>query len=125
VVCLGCKTSTHFIFMHGWVWCRSNKKHGMTRYHELMFLHLVGYAGHVVRSGASEAQNVNTLFFILRSVQCGSHKHHVEARYAKHMFLYPLGSVGHIVRSGAFERKMSTHYFSYSSGSGADPKKVH
>jgi hypothetical protein len=42
------------------------KKLNMTRCSELVFLHPVGSAGHVVHSGANEAQNINVLFFMLR-----------------------------------------------------------
>jgi hypothetical protein len=36
-----------------------------TRYVELVFLHPVGSAGHVVHSCASEQQNIDALFFML------------------------------------------------------------
>jgi hypothetical protein len=36
-----------------------------TSYVELMFLHPVGSAGHVVHFGASGSRNVNALFFML------------------------------------------------------------
>jgi hypothetical protein len=35
----------------GWDWCGFNKKHVETSYVELLFLHPLGYAGHVVHSG--------------------------------------------------------------------------
>jgi hypothetical protein len=43
----------------------STKKPTGTRYAELVFLHPVGPAGHVVHSGASEARNGYTLFLML------------------------------------------------------------
>jgi hypothetical protein len=39
-----------------------DKKRVRTRYGELVFLHLVGSAGHVVHSGA---RNIDALFFML------------------------------------------------------------
>jgi hypothetical protein len=48
-----------------WALCGFHKKHGGTRFAELVFLHQVGSAGHVVHSGASEARNVDALFFML------------------------------------------------------------
>jgi hypothetical protein len=42
-----------------------DKKRAGTRYAELVFLHPVGSAGHVMHSSASGARNINTLFFIL------------------------------------------------------------
>jgi hypothetical protein len=41
-----------------------HKKRVGTRYDKLVFLHLVGFAGHIVHSGASGVQNAP--FFILR-----------------------------------------------------------
>jgi hypothetical protein len=46
--------------------CEIHKKHTGTRYAELVLLHLVGSAGHVVQSGATEVLNDDALFFMLR-----------------------------------------------------------
>jgi hypothetical protein len=43
-------------------------------YAELMFLHPVGSAGHVVLFGASRARNVIALFFILEKNRYGFNK---------------------------------------------------
>jgi hypothetical protein len=60
--------------MLGWARCRFHKKVDMTRYAELLFLHLAGSTGHVVDSGASVVQNVNALFFMLSWDRYGFHK---------------------------------------------------
>jgi hypothetical protein len=64
-------------------------------------LHLVGYVDHVVHSGASRAQNIDALFFMLGWALCGFHKKHSRTRYAELLFLHPVGSVCHVVHSGA------------------------
>jgi hypothetical protein len=45
--------------------CGLHKKRTETRYAEVVFLHLVGSARHVVHFGASGVQNIDTLFFML------------------------------------------------------------
>jgi hypothetical protein len=52
-------------FMLEWARCRFHKKSIGPRYAKLVFLHLVGFAGHVVHSGKPGAQNVDALFFML------------------------------------------------------------
>jgi hypothetical protein len=76
---------------------RYDKKRGGTRYAELVFLHLVGAAGHVVHSGAYGAPNVYALFFMLGCDRYGFDKKCVGTRYAELVFLHPLGSTGLVV----------------------------
>jgi hypothetical protein len=87
--------------MLGWAWSSFHKKHIRTRYAELMFLHPLGFAGHVVHSSASGLWNSRALFFMLRWAQCGFHKKRVGTRYNELLFLHP-GSAGHVVHSGAY-----------------------
>jgi hypothetical protein len=68
-----------------------------------VLLHPVGLVGHVVHSGASWAQNINTLFFMLLWACLGFHIKHTGTRYPKLVFLYPVVSVGHVLLFGAFE----------------------
>jgi hypothetical protein len=54
-VASGARNIDTLFFMLGWGWCCFNKKRAGTRYAELVFLHLVVSAGHIVDSGASGA----------------------------------------------------------------------
>jgi hypothetical protein len=84
-----------------WAWCESHKKHTGTHYAELVFLHPVQSVYDAVRSSASEAWNVNTLFFRLGWARCGSCKKRTGTRYAALVFFHQVQSAGHVVRSGA------------------------
>jgi hypothetical protein len=48
--------------MLGWDQYGFEKKCTKTRYADLVFLHLVGSAGHVMHSGASGERNIDILF---------------------------------------------------------------
>jgi hypothetical protein len=87
--------------MLGWAQCSFHKKHTGTRYTEHVFLHPVGYVGHIVHSGASWVRNINTLFFILWWDWYGYDKRYAGTCYTELVFLHPVGSVGHSVHSGA------------------------
>jgi hypothetical protein len=74
--------------MHGWAQLGFHKKHTGTLYAELVFLHPVGFASHVVHFGTSEVRNVDALFFMLRWDQYGFHKKWAGTRYTQLMFLH-------------------------------------
>jgi hypothetical protein len=96
---LGCETTTHHFSLLGGIGTDSRK--GASRHVTLNFLHPVGSTGHVVRSGASEVRNLDTLFSMLGWVQCYFHKKRARTRHAKLVFLHPVGYAGHVVHSSA------------------------
>jgi hypothetical protein len=68
--------------------------------------------GHVVHSGASEAQNDTALCFMLGWDQYTFYKKCVRTHYAKLVFFHPVGSTCHEVDSGASgARNVSTLFF--------------
>jgi hypothetical protein len=77
-----------------------NKKRNGTCYSAHVFFRLAGSVDHVAYSGASEAQNVDALFFMIRRAWCSFHKKHAGTSYTEHEFLHPVGSVGHVDHSG-------------------------
>jgi hypothetical protein len=89
------------IFKLGWDRYGFHNNLTRTRYVELLFLYLVLYAGHVVHFGASEARNVDALFFILGWDRYGFNKKHDGTCYAELVFLHLVGSAGHVVHSYA------------------------
>jgi hypothetical protein len=60
--------------MLGWVRCSFHKKSVGVRYAELVFLHLVGSAGHVLYSNASRPRNIDVLFFMFGWDWCIFHE---------------------------------------------------
>jgi hypothetical protein len=73
-----------------WVWCGLHKKHPGTRYAELVFLHLVGSAGHVVHFGASGMRNMIALFFMLSRDRYRFDKKCAGTPYAEFVFFQPV-----------------------------------
>jgi hypothetical protein len=86
--------------MLGWDWYGFNKKHTGTHYTELLFLHLVGSAGHIVHSSVSRASNVDALFFMLGWDRNGFDKMHARTYYADLVFLHLVGFAGHVMHFG-------------------------
>jgi hypothetical protein len=85
-----------------WALCGFHKKCYGTRYAELVLLHLVWYAGHIVCSGAFGAWNIDALYLMLMWARCGSHKKWAETHHAELVFLHPLQYVGHVARSATY-----------------------
>jgi hypothetical protein len=72
-------------------------------YTELLFLHPVGSAGHVVQSGGVWGANRRRTIFHAEWDRYGFDKKQFRRRYAKLVFLHPVGSAGHVVHSDASE----------------------
>jgi hypothetical protein len=81
---------------------RFHEKHVRTCYAELAVLHPMRALHHLVHSGASGEQNVDTLFFMLGWDWYGFDKNRAETHCVELVFLDLVGSVGHVVHSGAF-----------------------
>jgi hypothetical protein len=88
-------------FMLGWARHDFHKKCAGSHYAELVFLHPVGSAGHVVHSCAIGVRNVIALFFLLRWDRYGFDKKHAGTHYAKLVFSNLMESMGHVVHSDA------------------------
>jgi hypothetical protein len=87
--------------MLGWGQYEFDNKCIRTHYAELLFLHPVGSAGHVVHFGASGERIIDTIFFNVRWGRYGFDKKRFRTRYAELLFSHLVGSVGHVVHSDA------------------------
>jgi hypothetical protein len=70
----------------GWDLYGYGKMRAWTPYPKHVFLHPVGSAGHVVYNGASGAQNVHAMFFMLGWDRYEFDKKRVRTRYAELFF---------------------------------------
>jgi hypothetical protein len=77
-----------------------HKKRTGTHYAKIVFLHPVGFVGHVVDVGASGLRDVNALFSCSGALGVFPKKC-AGAQYTKLLFLHLVGYAGHVVHSGA------------------------
>jgi hypothetical protein len=89
--------------MLGWDWYGFEKKNIGTRYVELVFLHPAGSTGRVVHFGASRAQNIDALFFMLLWDRDRFDQKSTRKCYTELVFLHPVGSASPVVHFGASE----------------------
>jgi hypothetical protein len=105
--------------MLGWAHCGFYKKCAGTHYTELVFLHQVESAGHILHSTTSEEKNVDALSCMVMWDRYRLDKKRAGTHYSELVFLHPVGSVGHVVDSLASGHETSMQYFSCSGGPSA------
>jgi hypothetical protein len=88
-------------FMLGWDRYGFDKKRAGTHYAELVFLHPVGFVGHVILSYASWAGNMKELYFTHGWERYGFDKNRTGTHYAELVFVHPVGYGGHVVHFDA------------------------
>jgi hypothetical protein len=92
----------HDFLMLGWGRYGFHKRHTGRRYAKLVFLYPVGSVGHVVLSGVSGAENVDTLVLMLQWDRYKFHNKCVGTRYDELVILHLVGAIAHIVHSDVF-----------------------
>jgi hypothetical protein len=90
---------THYFSCTGGLSVVSTKSVG-THYVELVFLHPVGSAGHVMHFGVSGVRNVDAWFFMLEWDRYRFYEKLTGTHYTKLVFLHLVGWTSHVVHSG-------------------------
>jgi hypothetical protein len=94
-----------------------------TRYGELVFLHLVGSAGHIMHSSAFGTLNIDAIFFILGWDEYGFHKKSDGTCKDELVFLHLVGSARHVLHFSVSGAQNVDALFFCSRGTGTDPTK--
>jgi hypothetical protein len=123
LVCLGTQNIHALFVMLGWARCGAHKKRIRTRHAKLVFLHPCRSAGHVVRSSASRAQNIDALFSSLGGLDVGPTKSVLGHVTLNLYFCIQCDLRGTWCILVHLRREMLTHYFHVRMGLMRIPKK--